>query len=69
MFRRMLDQLYIPEETYEMCSGTTRNLAEIYVNYMMQNSGNSDAMNFYPLLDDLTAWIDETYGSTEIEAV
>ena len=62
MFRRRLDQPYFPPSAYSMCSSNTQELAEILTNYVMYNCCDDRPLNYYPLLDRITAWMDDTYG-------
>ena len=59
----VFDQPYMPPSQYEMCSPATREYAEILVGYRYANCCDDRPLNFYPLLDRITAWIDKTYGS------
>ena len=57
---------YFPPEEYDMCSKYTQDLALIYINYIQGNCCNDEVINFYPLLDRIVDWMDDTYGEVEI---
>ena len=65
--RRMLDMWFIGPDEYAMCSENTRVLASIYLDYMYEGAGDCAGdfriMNYYPLLDRVNEWLDETYGN------
>ena len=59
-----IDPMFFPESQYEMCSKNTKNLAAIYIQYMMSNCCDARPKNYYPLLDRLNSWMDESKGGT-----
>ena len=62
-FRRRLDQPWFPPEEYETCSMDTQVLAQIYIYYIQDNCCNDQIENYYPMLDNIVEWMDETYGA------
>ena len=60
--RRQLYMIYFDPEEYGMCTDDTRTLGDILVNYMYRNYGDDRPMNFYPLLDNLTTWMDKMFA-------
>ena len=58
----MLDMMYIPSTEYAICSENTQVLANIYIENIYQGSGDFRIDAYYPLLDRLNEWLDETYG-------
>ena len=57
-YRRRLSVMYIPDETFDMCSSQTYQLGLIYRNSMMDNCCDSRSINFYPLLDRIVSWME-----------
>lgn len=60
--RRNLDIWWSPESEYEMCSAETQEIASILVDYRAGKSIDGRTLNYYPLLDRIVEWMDETYG-------
>ena len=64
LFRRMLDIMVISPMEYMMCSENTQKLGDILTQkYLMGNCCDDRPMNFYPLLDNLSKWMDTKYGN------
>ena len=61
--RRQLDMLWIPDTEYSMCSTNTKKQAEVLTRMMSGGSIDGRVINFYPMLDLLPDWMDNTYGS------
>ena len=61
-FPIMFDQPWIDTSEWSTCSMKTQQLAEVYANYAMSKCCDDRPMNFYPLLDRIVAWMDETYA-------
>ena len=52
-----------------MCTGNTMKLAEILLQYVYQNQYDVRVFNYYPLLDRLVDWMDDTYGTDKEKVV
>ena len=61
--RRELMPMYIDPAEYSICSENTQVLAEILTNYMTYLCCDERAINYYPMLDNLVQWMDDTYGA------
>lgn len=59
MFRRRLSIMWIPEDTFNMCSDSTEDLGLIYRDAVLDNCCDSRPMNYYPLLDRIDDWMDQ----------
>ena len=59
--RRRLEDIWYPMDDYEMCSVNTYWLARIYVDYTFYHCCDGRPLMYYPLLDNLTEWMDLTY--------
>ena len=61
--RRQLAMPYVDMDQFLTCSETTQKLAEIYAwSYAIGYCCDDRPMNFYPLLDRIVEWMDETYA-------
>lgn len=57
-----IDPSYIDPGRWAECSLQTQQLAEVYANYTYYKCCDSRPHLFYPLLDRIVAWMDETYA-------
>ena len=61
--RRVLRIAGIPESEYAMCSSETKALGDRIVEVYYANVGDTRPANYYPMLDNLNEWMEETYSN------
>ena len=54
--------IWIPEDNFDECSKSTEDLGLIYKDTLEENCCDLRSMNYYPLLDNIVAWMDEEYA-------
>ena len=62
-FPIMYDEPYFEPLFPGFCTIETTRLYEIYINYMYNNCCDARPMHYYPLIDNIILWMDETYGN------